>query len=173
VGGGRQNTASDQYATVGGGKSNTASGSLCTVSGGITNTASGVYATVGGGRQNTASEWSATVGGGDSNTASFSVATVGGGYGNAASGVAATVPGGTYNTALGHFSFAAGRRAKANDDGAFVWADSTDADFTSNAINEFAVRAGGGARLVTGAGGLRLEANSISPNIIGGYSGNT
>jgi hypothetical protein len=44
-------------------------------------------------------------------------------------------------------AFAAGNRAKANHDGAFVWADSTDADFASTAANRFAIRASGGVVL--------------------------
>jgi hypothetical protein len=49
------------------------------------------------------------------------------------------------NTAQGDYSFAAGHRAKANHDGAFVWADSGDVDFGSTANDQFAVRADGGA----------------------------
>jgi hypothetical protein len=85
----------------------------------------------------------ATVGGGDSNTASGSYATVGGGAGNTASGSYATAPGGTGNTALGELSLAAGRRAKANNQGCFVWGDSTDADVACNSDNGFVVRASG------------------------------
>jgi hypothetical protein len=48
-----------------------------------------------------------------------------------ASGLSSTIPGGRDNLAAGDYSFAAGHRAKANDNGAFVWADSTDADFSS------------------------------------------
>ena len=188
VGGGRQNVANNQYATVGGGYSQSASGSSSTIAGGYDNTASNSYATVGGGSNNTASGGSttvsggsdntangggATVGGGWNNTASNFYSTVGGGEANTASGEFATVPGGIFNTAIGNYSFAAGLRAKANHQGAFVWADSTDADFASSANNEFAVRAGGGVRLVAGDGGLRLEPDAISPNVIGGYSGNS
>jgi hypothetical protein len=64
---------------VGGGYDNTASGDKATVAGGFTNTASANYATVGGGFTNTASANYATVGGGNSNTASGYYATVGGG----------------------------------------------------------------------------------------------
>jgi len=41
--------------------------------------------------------------------------------------------GGANNTAGGDFSFAAGRRAKANHTSSFVWADNTAADFASTA----------------------------------------
>ena len=148
VGGGAFNTASGDSATVGGGAFNTASGHHATVGGGLHNTASGSYATVGGGYYNTVSGYVATVGGGDTNEASGYYATVGGGRGNTASGYYATVGGGQYNAAQGFVSFAAGRRVKANHDGAFVWADSQDFDFASTAINEFSARATGGARFV-------------------------
>jgi len=58
----------------------------------------------------------------------------------------ATVVGGLNNEAQGAYSLAMGRRAKANHDGAFVWADSTNADFSSTADNQFSVRARGGVR---------------------------
>jgi len=173
VAGGFGNTASGQYSTVSGGETNTASGTRATVGGGSGNTASLDYATVGGGYLNTASTYQATVSGGRSNTASGSNATVGGGYINTASGINATVAGGTLNTAQGSYSFAAGRRAKANHQGAFVWADSTDADFASTTADQFLVRATGGVSLEVTSGGLRLQSNATSPNVIGGYSGNT
>jgi len=173
VGGGNTNHADGSYSTIGGGETNTASGTRATVGGGSGNTASLDYATVGGGYLNTASTYQATVSGGRSNTASGSNATVGGGYINTASGINATVAGGTLNTAQGSYSFAAGRRAKANHQGAFVWADSTDADFASTTADQFLVRANGGVSLNVTSGGLRLESSAISPNVVGGYSGNS
>ena len=153
VGGGSGNTASGYAATVGGGFNNTASSEGATIGGGESNliTATATYATIGGGYGNTASGSKATVGGGSSNTAGAWYATVGGGWNNTASGYAATVPGGRDNTAQGMYSFAAGQRAKANHTGAFVWADSTDADFVSTAANQFAVRATGGVSFTTGS----------------------
>jgi len=173
VGGGYHNTASGDQSTVGGGYGNSASVERATVGGGDENTASGWYSTVGGGIENQASRGSATVGGGVQNTASGGDATVGGGYHNTASGSYATVPGGSLNTAAGDFSFAAGRRAKANHQGAFVWADSTDADFASTTADQFLVRASGGVSLNVTSGGLRLEPNATCPNVIGGYSDNS
>jgi hypothetical protein len=61
--------------------------------------------------------------------------------------MASTVPGGASNTAAGAFSFAAGRRAKANHDGSFVWGDSSDVNKPSSAPNEFNIYAEGGARI--------------------------
>lgn len=60
----------------------------------------------------------------------------------------ATVPGG-YENAATNFAFAAGRRAKANHTGAFVWGDSTDTDFASTAANQFLIRAQGGVGVNT------------------------
>ncbi|MBI4460786.1 MAG: hypothetical protein HY648_12110, partial [Acidobacteria bacterium] len=144
VSGGRNNVASGTDSTVGGGSTNTASGAFATVGGGASNTSSSAFATVGGGGSNIASSGAATVGGGDSNTASSSSATVGGGSSNAASGQHSTIPGGTQNQAMGNYTFAAGRRAHAHEDGTFVWADSTDAEFMSTGVNQFLIRAGGG-----------------------------
>jgi hypothetical protein len=145
VGGGGNNQAGDgagtvddkPFAVVGGGSSNTASGSWATVSGGNTNTAGDL----------------ATVAGGDHNEATGQDAGVGGGLINHATGFAATIPGGGFNTAQGDFSLAGGSGAKANDDGAFVWADSNPFDFASTAQDQFNVRSTGGARLVSGIDG--------------------
>jgi len=168
VSGGQNNTASGGgppfygggYVTVGGGNSNTASGANTTVSGGGNNSASGLYATVSGGYSNTASDGGggnggASVGGGNINTASNQGATVGGGEKNTASGPFATVPGGYADTASGDYSFAvgencvasgrnsfaAGQRARAKEDGAFVWADKSGPSFASTAPNQFLIRA--------------------------------
>jgi hypothetical protein len=86
---------------------------------------------------------------------------VSGGTGNTASGLDATVPGGGGNTAQGWYSIAAGLHARANQNGTFVWADSTGADFTSDALgaNSFHARVSGGARFVNSAGtGVQLAA---------------
>jgi hypothetical protein len=160
IGGGLLNTASNDRATVAGGESNEASGiqasigggegnvvtaTLATVGGGSSNTASGFAASIGGGTNNVAGTGNfATVGGGIANVASGEDATVGGGISNVASGTRATVPGGHENTAAGDYSFAAGRRAKANHNGSFVWGDSTDAEIHSGNDNQFIVRANGG-----------------------------
>ncbi len=152
VGGGSDNTANSGYATVGGGAENVASNGMATVSGGWRNTASGNRATVGGGESNTASGAHATVGGGLTGKASGEYATVGGGVSNFATGRGATVPGGSNNTAAGAYSFAAGRRARANHDGTFVWSDyGANIDFASTAANQFLVRAIGGVGFGTNA----------------------
>ena len=156
VGGGYNNTAGNDYATIGGGNSNIC-GVDATVGGGEYNTAGGWKATVGGGSGNTASGWSATVGGGEDNTATNTSATVGGGYGNNATAAWATVPGGNSNTANGTYSFAAGRQAKALHVGAFVWGDSTNADFESTGEDQFLIRAAGGVGIGTNSPGEQLH----------------
>ena len=166
VAGGSHITVTSEYAAVGGGLHNTVSGPYATIGGGEFNIASGYDATVGGGNWNEANGDGATVGGGDSNIAGGDRATVGGGSVNTASGHYATVPGGNGNTAQGNGSFAAGYRAKANHDGTFVWADSTDADFESTAADQFAVRANGGA-LITGAN----DAPMLTATNLGGGDG--
>jgi hypothetical protein len=150
VGGGEGNTSGSR-AIVGGGTSNAASGNSATVGGGFRNTAGGTESAVGGGNRNTAGGYYATIAGGLYNEASYNGASVGGGNSNQATGFCSTVPGGQDNLAQGSYSFAVGRRARALHDGAFVWADSIDADFSSTAANQFLVRAGYGVKIVRGA----------------------
>jgi len=175
VGGGSVNTAGPgKWSTVGGGFSNTASGLRSTVAGGgcntlaiggcIRNVASGEESTIGGGRSNVADNDNTVISGGLRNSAEGVQSTVGGGGFNHAVGAGSTISGGTQNNAEGRFasvpggdnndadgdySFAAGRKAKAlvEHPGAFVWADSTNANFFSTAADEFSIRAGGGVRV--------------------------
>jgi hypothetical protein len=152
VGGGEGNVVTATYATVAGGQNNVVTATHATVGGGYGNAASYDYATVGGGRDNTARGSYTTVGGGWANAASNSSATVGGGRDNTASGVAATVAGGYLNTAGGNYSFAAGRRAKANNQGCFVWGDSTTADVACNVNDRWVARTSGGVYFYTDSG---------------------
>jgi hypothetical protein len=150
-----------QYGTVSGGSGNSATGSYATAGGGHINTANSNYGTVGGGDNNYVAGAYAVVSGGSGNSAvSFSSA-IGGGYGNSASGEGATAPGGIGNVAQGDSSFAAGNRAKAWNNGAFVWADSTNADFGSTGINQFLIRASGGVGVNTNAPSRALDVNGV------------
>ncbi len=144
VSGGVENEAIGLNSTVGGGAGNQAAGNSSLVGGGLSNIVFGDYSTVGGGRGNSA-------GGVDDSSQSGHYSTVGGGRDNAAEGIAATVPGGSNNQANGNYSFAAGRGAQIlnTHGGSFVFADSNDAVFSSQASNEFSVRATGGVRFVT------------------------
>ena len=153
VSGGNSNMATATDATVGGGFGNIANNNGATISGGRLNTASGIVSFIGGGRRNKArGNYSVVAGGGGSTLADSNLAlgfwsVIGGGSRNTASNVHATVVGGLSNTASGSFSFAAGRQAKANHDGSFVWADQAGIDFASSAVNQFNVRASGGTRI--------------------------
>jgi hypothetical protein len=192
IAGGRWNTNEAFIGTIGGGERNLlASNTLrSTIAGGHNHRieSSASEATIGGGSRNVI-EFDgdvATVAGGRENTIQFrgTAASIGGGFGNVvgtngwhavvagglsnyAGAVSATVPGGSFNSAAEQYSFAAGRRAKANHQGAFVWADSQDADFASSAVNQFAVRAAGGVRFVTGGAGMTLDGQ---PVLTGGLS---
>jgi len=153
IAGGDHNLARETSATIAGGSTNTASGFRSTVGGGFFITSSGVQSTVGGGSFITASGADSTVGGGRGNIAGAgSASTVGGGSSNIASGASSTIPGGEQNEASGDYSFAAGRRAHAVNNGAFVWGDSTNADITSSQVDQFTVRAAGGSRIFSNAG---------------------
>jgi hypothetical protein len=156
IAGGSSNTTNAAYNTVGGGQTNQAiTNSHATVAGGLSNTASGQYAFVGGGGTNTAAGPYGTVAGGVSNQvqAAGNWGSVGGGSNNVVSGIRGTIPGGEQNAAAGARSFAAGYRAKANHDGAFVWGDNNDFDFASTVADEFSARAVGGVRFVSAIDG--------------------
>ncbi|HEX5221938.1 MAG TPA: hypothetical protein VFZ59_20415, partial [Verrucomicrobiae bacterium] len=110
-----------------------------------------VYGTIAGGSANQIHSSSATISGGDNNIiqagASYSV--IAGGQQNTNSGSFGVIPGGHQNVAGGDYSLAGGRRAKANHDGTFVWADSQNSDFASTASNQFLIRASGGVGIGT------------------------
>ena len=130
------NRVSDDDGTVGGGAGNLAGN-------GDGDPSNSAGATVGGGSGNTASRFDSVVAGGLSNRASGLSAAVAGGIGNTASGDDSADAGGANNTASGNFSFAAGRQAKANHQGTFVWADSQGADMASSGTDQFIARAQG------------------------------
>lgn len=80
-----------------------------------------------------------------------------GSSGNDASGEYASTVGGALNTASGNYSFAAGRNAKATNQGAFVWADSQTGNFSSSSSNTFNIRASGGMSLDLGTNGISFR----------------
>ncbi|MCA1614711.1 MAG: hypothetical protein LC795_11330 [Acidobacteria bacterium] len=161
-------TAGEAFATVGGGHDNIASDTSATVSGGGRNVASGNSSAIGGGHDNNASGLESAIGGGNGNAAAGHSATVAGGHSNTAGGHYSTVPGGRLNSAAGDYSFAAGNRAKAPNVGAFVWADSTEADFTSAGSNQFLIRAAGGVGINTNS----TSAATLNVNGSGLFTGN-
>jgi hypothetical protein len=163
------NRVEADFGTVSGGAGNGIWGtnsSAATIAGGRLNRIDGAYlSTIGGGYDN----WIAT---------GAHLSTIGGGESHfiQAGMLYATIPGGYRNRVAGDYSFAAGNRAKANHAGTFVWADSTAADFTSTAANQFLIRANGGVgigtatpdsnlhvkNLASNGGSLRIGANSSS-----------
>ncbi len=190
IGGGTEDTASGVYTTVGGGYANITSGDNATIGGGAYNKANGNYAiaaggggnlaignysSVGGGNSNKAVGIASTVSGGSTNRSHGNYAVVSGGGGwytsdsNSAIGSFSVIPGGRSNRATGQHSLASGRRAKADHDGAFVWADTTNADFISTADNQFNLRASGGVRIYTNASltsGVTLSAGSSTWSVV-------
>jgi hypothetical protein len=145
-------------ATIGGGTSNFihANADAGSIAGGINNNIQdySVSSVIGGGDGNAihAFTHSGTIAGGYLNTISTNAdyAVIAGGFQNQVAAEFASIAGGAMNSAFGIYSFAAGRRARALQAGTFVWADSIYADFVSTAANEFAVRATGGVRFVSG-----------------------
>jgi hypothetical protein len=172
VAGGAQNQVIASYGTIAGGgwdgvsaaTGNRVTDAYGTVGGGSANQA-GEYAVVAGGLSNAATGDNAAVGGGGGNQAGGLGATISGGSFNIANGDAAAIPGGLGNRANGATSLASGNRAKADHAGAFVWGDSTAADFVSTAVNQFLVRAAGGFGLGTNdpRGALHILAPAIAP----------
>lgn len=161
-----RNRVTEAFGTVGGGVGNVAGDEdddseeyAPTVAGGLSNEAAGPGATVSGGWDNTASGDFSGVGGGNSNRATGPFSVVEGGSANYATARFATIAGGVSNHAGGDYSFAAGRRAKVRnpeasgdadgDEGTFVWADATNADFQSTGPNQFLIRASGGVGIGT------------------------
>jgi trimeric autotransporter adhesin len=157
--------------TVSGGEGNSAANGWASVGGGLANYAGSGQSAIAGGGHNGISDLNnflgfpqsysraAFIGAGEYNVitprteGSFPFynyldaldGVIGGGISNTINGASfAVIPGGRENSVSGSYGFAAGRRARANHDGAFVWADSTDADFASTGANQFLIRARGG-----------------------------
>jgi trimeric autotransporter adhesin len=164
-----------QVATIGGGYNNTIqrNADAATVGGGWVNTIQSYaqYSAISGGANNTIQSTATftTIGGGYQNTiqTNATYGTIGGGFSNTITSSYATIPGGTLNSATS-FAFAAGRRAKANHTGSFVWADSQDADFLSDRVNQFKIRAAGGVSIVSQASGLTPAAMRIESTTANG-----
>ncbi|MGL5005753.1 MAG: tail fiber domain-containing protein, partial [Casimicrobium sp.] len=164
VGGGNANVASGSLSVVAGGFSNEASGYISTivggelnraidsysfVGGGRTNSASGTESVVVGGRANTSPGAGSAILGGTSNNSAGMEASVLGGSNNAASGLQSVVVGGFANVANGEASFAAGTKAKALQDGCFVWGDTLNDNVECDTPDAFVARARGGFSFIT------------------------
>ena len=163
IAGGISNTVSAYFSIVGGGSRNSIAGNAryATIAGGGDNRihVNSYSGAIGGGGENEilADSHRSTIAGGKLNrigTASPHSA-IGGGLSNevAANAEHATIPGGSSNLVNAPLSLAAGYRAQALHPGAFVWADRSEVDFATIGDNEFAVRATGGTRFVSGLDG--------------------
>jgi hypothetical protein len=176
IGGGYSNYIDQaQRATISGGYDNTISAgpppnsaSSATISGGVGNaiTSNGQSSVISGGNGNSINNsTAATIGGGSNGgITNGTQSVIIGGESNSISASQATVAGGSGNHAGGQYSFAAGRRAKANHLGTHVWADATNADFASTANNQFLVRANGGVGIGTNApaaGAMAVDMTSV------------
>lgn len=147
IGGGLLNTigAGSQGCNIAGGSFNDigTNSPACTLSGGVNNAIADnvFYATIAGGGGNTigTNAWYSMIGGGNNNLI-------------ASNGTYATIPGGIGNFAT-NYAFAAGSRAKAIHQGAFVWGHSTIEDTVSSASDSVTFRAGGGYRFISAGGG--------------------
>src|SRR6185295_5219432 len=196
IAGGDNHTNLSADAVIGGGNANTilTNSPSSTIGGGQQNTiqSNAFGSLIAGGSQNTIASGflNGTISGGSYNAINGTMGTIAGGFSNAVGSPYAAVPGGYANVAGGDYSFAAGRRAKANQDGTFVWADDTDADFSSTTNKQFAIRAnnglmlqatntaldlrGGGAIKIAGAGlGASTPVfthRAIASNITGDYT---
>jgi hypothetical protein len=192
------------YATVAGGGYNRigAYGAGDAIGGGLDNiiASNSAYATIAGGLSHYigVSSGRSSIGGGDDNNIksnSFAAViagglwnrigangdynSIGGGYNNEIGDNAqyASIPGGSLNDigAGASYAFAAGRRAQADHQGTFVWADSTDANFASTANDQFLIRASGNVGVNKSNPGTALDVNgTITANaFIGDGSGLT
>jgi trimeric autotransporter adhesin len=164
VGGGNANVASGSLSVVSGGYNNEASGYISTIVGGELNKAIDSYSFVGGGRSNSASGTESVVAGGRANTSPGPASAILGGTSNNTAGTESAVVGGSNNTASGlqsvvvggfgsiangEGSFAAGTKAKALQDGCFVWGDTLNDNVECNTPDAFVARARGGFSLIT------------------------
>jgi hypothetical protein len=146
----------ERYGVVSGGRNNTIGGEAGVIGGGEANAIANIsgWSTIGGGRENTLDDFVifSVIGGGYSNRVANTTAnaTIGGGFQNriASNADNATIPGGVSNAVNRPFGFAAGRRATANHNGAFVWNASANG-LTSTASNQFLIGASGGVGINT------------------------
>ncbi len=160
--------------TISGGEANStgASSSHATVGGGFNNQVFSFFDVVAGGSSNVAGGIASTIAGGQGNEAGDSYTSIGGGRSNEATARGATIPGGEQNVAQGEMSLAAGYRAQALHDGAFVWSDEGNSlPFASTAPDQFLVDAAGGVGIGTNQpipGGLTVAGGIESTGASGG-----
>jgi hypothetical protein len=152
------NSVSANFGVIGGGDDN------------VIQTGGG-YSIIGGGSDNTINGAHSAIGGGFANRilTGASRSTIGGGSGNTIQTNAdyATIPGGYNNSAAANYAFAAGRQAKANHTGTFVWGDSQAVNVSSTGTNQFLIRAAGGVGIGTESPNSQLHVNGdgVDPSL--------
>ena len=143
-----------QGAVIGGGENNTIQGTTDSSFNNNDSTIAGGYGNI----INYQSYQSTIAGGNGNNVVDQNYGAIGGGLRNVvgtydeSTSEGGTIPGGENNAVGGFCSFAAGQRAKALHDGAFVWADSQAVDFASTADNQVSFRCLSGVRFTSGTG---------------------
>lgn len=144
-------TSNGGYKFIGGGRDNDVDAGFSSVVGGDSNSVLSSYGIVAGGRGNRVSGGLSGILAGQRNYAGGAEAVCLGGHGDTANAAYSATLGGYRNRTgvSAKYSVAAGKRAKADHAGSFVWGDSTDADFVSTGINQFLVRATGGVGVGT------------------------
>lgn len=158
IGGGADNTVTAARSTIGGGKNNIIEPHADLPATEV------VDAFIGGGEKNVVNASFAVVAGGFQNIVEAQQGVVMGGQNNMidSNGTNGVVPGGKDNLVNGTCSLAAGQGAQAIDNNCFVWSDGgIDEAFASGDSGEFAVRARGGIRLVTGEAGVSLNGSPV------------
>jgi hypothetical protein len=196
IGGGTNNAVRANSATIAGGKNNSIGrgADLAAIAGGgfnaILDDASSAAIGGGSGNQIHLLSTDATISGGGNNAIhrGGNFAAIGGGFNNIVTtngdfsvisggtgnrigqdAQYAAIPGGSAVAVNGSYSLAAGRRAKANHDGTFVWADDINADFSSTADRQFAIRANNGVMIqstntaldLRGGGAIRVAGANV------------
>ncbi len=166
IAGGRENDigTNSSYSAIGGGSVNDVAANSydATIAGGYINDigTNSPYSAIGGGFNNNVADNSiyATIAGGRENDigTNSSYSAIGGGSVNkvADNSPHATIAGGRGNSvgANATNAFAAGRRARANHPGAFVWGDNRNAEIASTNDNSVTFRSYGGFRIFTASG---------------------
>lgn len=148
------------HGAIGGGLKNAIGGNGSVIAGGVSNMISADSAAIGGGLRNICWGQYDVVAGGRNNIVEHNHSAIGGGSNNYIQAECGTIPGGAANCVQGDYGFAAGRRAFANHQGAFVWADSTDENFESTLPDQFSIRATNGVRLI---GSTNLGSVMVAP----------
>jgi hypothetical protein len=152
IGGGDDNSIAAYFGIIGSGNGNsiTSTGNAGALVGGQYNALSGDNAFIGGGDSNAAMNQNDSIAGGYENKVVAKEGAIAGGESNYVNGFAGAVPGGDGNEANGTYSFAAGYKAEALNNGVFAWADDTaKATLASTKANEFIARASGGFTFYT------------------------